>query len=719
LKRLVFFIIGFILFLNLSFAQQFPRLLPEKDSQGFKKSGPITVNGDKIEYLQAKKQIIGTGNVSISYGDVRLTCEKITVYTDKKVGICEGNVKITQPMGIFHGESIEYDFANKTGKVINGYVASDPFYGYAERVEKVSEEKVVFDGGCITTCDHEHPHYRIEAKQIRLYLDDKVVANHVFFYIGNVPVFYTPYYMQPIKDLKTKISLIPGYDDNWGYYALGAYRFYINELCKGYIRLDYRTKKGLAQGLDYGYDLKELGDGLARFYFAQEGNDLCFHKETRLDDRWRFQYKHKIDFSPRTNVYLELNKLSDRDVVKDYFYNEYEEGMRDYSYASLISSEKNYSLQALTRFRTNNFVTLIERLPELKLQVNKQRIGNTLFYYENIITYNNFLTQYDEILEEQDERAQRFDSYHTLSLPFKVLKFLDTTPRASIRETFYSENRFGTKNVLRLIYEYGLDFSTKFYRLFNIDTTIIDLNQLRHIINPVIKFYHRTQPSISPTNLFQFDEVDAMDYQNGINFYLENKLQTKRMIGGKEESVDFLRFIIDTDYYYRFKKGGLRPKGVGVFGDVMYRIELRPYQWCYAQTELKTHFDKTVKEYQIFSWNSDLVISIEEKLEFAVSHLYLHSATETSSEVTMEGEYRINKDWAIRSYQRYDVQAMKHQEQEYTIKKDLHCWEMDLTCNVQQNDISVWVMLRLKAFPDMPIGLRRTISRPTPGSERL
>src|SRR3989338_6210393 len=68
---------------------------------------PIVVNGDKVEYFHEKKQVIGSGNVSITYKDVVLTCERITVYLDTKEAIAEGNVKITQEGAYFTGDRID------------------------------------------------------------------------------------------------------------------------------------------------------------------------------------------------------------------------------------------------------------------------------------------------------------------------------------------------------------------------------------------------------------------------------------------------------------------------------------------------------------------------------------------------------------------------------------------------------------------------------------
>src|SRR3989338_1296522 len=57
---------------------------------------PIVVNGDKVEYYQEQKKVVGLGNISITYKDVVLTCDRITVYLDTREGIAEGNVRVTQ-----------------------------------------------------------------------------------------------------------------------------------------------------------------------------------------------------------------------------------------------------------------------------------------------------------------------------------------------------------------------------------------------------------------------------------------------------------------------------------------------------------------------------------------------------------------------------------------------------------------------------------------------
>lgn len=703
-------------FTSTCLAQDIPKLFPKEGLADFKKKAPIVVNGDEVTYRNEQKTIVGTGNVSITYGDIVLTCDKITVHTDTKIGICEGNVKITQPGATFIGERIEYNFVEKTGTILKGHVNSEPFYGYADKIEKVSDNKVVFEEGYVTTCDHKKPHYKIRARRIQFYIDDKVIAKHVFFYIGNIPVLYVPYYVQPLRDTKTKINIIPGYSDEWGYYALGSYRYYFNEQCKGYLRLDYRAKKGLGEGIDYSYDIGTLGEGVARYYFTQENNTLAMAPTGKVDDRYRFQYKHSIDFTEDTKGTMEINKLSDEDIIKDYFFTELEDGWTPENYISLISQKQNYSFEVLTEKRLDEFFTVTEKLPELNLEVYSQRLWDSNFYYYNDMTLTNFKKLYAESEDNDDEESVRMDSYNKLSYVTKILNFLHTTPYIGMRQTYYSKNRWKDENLLREIYEYGVDFSTKFYRVFDTEREFLDIHKLRHVIAPTVGFRHRHQPTISPDNLFQFDTVDALDYENLIDLSLENKLQTKRKDGDKWQDVDLLRCIVGTEYHYRFKKGNLGFQGVGRFSDINFELELKPYDGIFAKTDITMYIEDYSLNNAIKTAHTDIVCNLGEKVDFGIGHIYEHSVDESSSQFTTELDYKINEDWAVRVYERFDAHENEWKEQEYTIYKTLHCWLAEFTCNIKDDDFAVWVVFRIKAFPDIPIGFNRAYRRPSPGA---
>ena len=66
--------------------------------------------------------------------------------------------------------------------------------------------------------------------------------------------------------------------------------------------------------------------------------------------RYRWQVRHRWDMGRDTDTVatLEFNKMSDGDVIKDYFYNEFEElGATPDNYISFVTQKESYTTQFL------------------------------------------------------------------------------------------------------------------------------------------------------------------------------------------------------------------------------------------------------------------------------------------------------------------------------------------------------------------------------------
>ena len=681
---------------------------------------PITVNGDTVEYFHEEKTVVGTDNVSIIYKDVVLTCDKITVHLDTREAVAEGNVKITQKGAFLTGEKISYNFDTRKGSIIDGDISAPPFYGKAKMLGKAAnKDTFTLRRGHITTCDLDHPHYRLQARQIKVYLGDKVVARDILIFLGDVPIFYLPYYSQSLKDQKSHITVIPGRGKDWGNFVLTAYRLNFSDYHKADILIDYRTKKGLAEGLDYYYDTREVGKGSFKFYYTHENDNLAYSKTGQQKTRYEFQARHKWDITENgdTTALLEFNKLSDPDVIKDYLYNEYEElGTDPDNYVSIIKTGQQYNFQFLVRKRFNDFQTVVERLPEMQVNVPNYRIGNTSFYWSSANSGGYLNQKFAESAEDQkDINITRVDSYNQVSYAARVLRAISINPYAGIRETYFSRNKWGDTNLLRTIFDTGISTSTKFYKIYDVDTNRmgLDIHKLRHIITPSANYYYTHQPSISRNNLNQFDSIDSLDKQNGVLLAIENKLQTKRYDNGKNlKSVDLATLIISSDYMFRLKKDSFKLKR-SKFKSVDFLLEVVPYEWAYLRADASVDTKRSVVQ----TSNVDLVAHWEDKWSIAVGHRYENVESGISNLINMDGIYKINDKWKVRAYGRYNFGKSKIEEQEYTIYRDLHCWMLEVTLNIKDpNDQTLWFTLRMKAFPEYTVGLKRTYSRPRFGS---
>lgn len=686
---------------------------------------PIEVNGDVVEYFHEKKQVIGTGNVSITYKDVVLTCDRITVYLDTREGIAEGNVKVRQNDAYFTGDKISYNFDTRKGSIVNGYLSARPFFGRAQAIEKEAmKDEFEIKRGYVTTCDLDDPHYRIQAKQVKIYVEDKIVAKHILFYIGHVPVMYLPYYVQSLKDTKTHISVIPGKDQDWGYYVLTAYRYHLADWSKGDILLDYRSKMGLGEGINHYIDTQQLGKGAFKFYYTRQNDEYTFEPaEGPKRHRYRYQYRHRWDMGPDTDTYMvaEINKLSDEYVIKDIFYNEYEElGDHPDNYISFITTKRDYTTELLFRLRLNKFETVIERLPEYNINIYNCRIMNTNFYYTGNTSAAYLNATYDNsnnrtLWSRKDMNAIRIDSYNQLSYAAKFFGSLSTTPYGGIRETYYSRNKWGVTNEVRNIFSAGVNNQIKFYKIYDVETDFLglDIHKLRHIITPTADYYFMHQPSIDKANLTHFDAIDAFEADNGVKLGLENRLQTKRGSPGDMKSVDLATLMIWSDYSFRFKKGSTALKR-DKFKSLDFQLELIPYSWAYLTSKMTVD----TKRYSVVSGSMDLVMNGGDKWQAIVGQRYEKMESgDVSSLITGDIMYKLNDKWRFRAYGRFNLDKAAFEEKEFTVYRDLHCWIAELVWNIKSmEDQGLYLVMRLKAFPEYPVGYRRTVSRPRFGA---
>lgn len=680
---------------------------------------PIVVNGDKVQYDHAKKRVTGTGNVSITYKDIKITCEKIVVDIDKKEGIAEGDIKLYQDGNLFSADSIVYDFEKKTGHLIKGDMQMEPWYGSAESIDKVKDKLYKLNRSYVTTCELERPHYRIEAKTIKIYLNDRVAAWHVFFYAGNTPIMYAPYYNHPLEDNLPQVNIVPGRNDEWGTYLLTAWRYYFHPDSKGYVHLDWRSKRGYAEGIDYKYGLQKFGKGYLRFYSLHDkepdqGQELGTEMPSK---RWRAQARHKWDVDQNTFMAGEFHRLSDQDFIKDFFYKEeYEREKQPQTYLTLIGAKENYTFTVLYRKKVNDFFTVTERLPEAKLNIRKLKLFNHLnLYYKNESSAVRLNQKYAKDLGRPETPAgnydaTRLDSYNELSYPFRLLNFVSVNPFIGGRETFYTEDASGNDNVSRYLFTTGVDLYTRLYKIYDLETDFLnlDIHEIRHLIIPSAQYTYVEEPNLVPKQLLQFDGIDDLRRKNAVELSIEHKLQTKRRDkGGKRKTIDLLTFIVSTEYIFR-DDVDRDNKLMGI----NYDLEIRPYNWMNIDADAK--FDREKMSFDTI--NADLYIDKSEDLRFGAGYRY---EKHENSQVTGELSYRINKDWKFNIYERYELQEKTFEEQEYSISKDLHCWLGEFTCRIKdEKDFTFWVIFRLKAFPDIPFFFRTTYHGPEPGSRR-
>jgi hypothetical protein len=501
----------------------------------------------------------------------------------------------------------------------------------------------------------------------------------------------------------------PGKRKDWGKYFLSAWRVNVTDDIRGRVYLDYREKLGVAEGFGLNYDLPELGKGDYKYYYTQERSRWIEEGQPAEFQRYLIRWRHYQTLTAQTTLSAEYWKIEDSkrqiggDFLKDYFFREYEKDTQPLSYILLNHAFSAANLNILLQKRTNRSYTQKEKLPEISFSLPAYKLGISPRYLKNSTTFSS-LTSKNAAPSDQDDDVVRFDTFNEVSLPTKVSLFW-FKPFVGIRETQYSKDKNGDLLGPRTTFYSGVSISTKFYRIFDTPPGFLglDIDDIRHIVTPSIEYSYRHQPTVPSSKLQQFDEIDSLSKNNSMDLELVNKLQTKR----KNKTVDFAVFKFNTSY--RFKPEGTASS----FSDMGLDLELLPFAWLRMEADAAyDHFNDYFK-----TVNVDAVFNFSDEHSFGIGHRYERKA---GKELTSELIWRLNPKWKFRVYERYQFSRSPSfkrgfREQEYAVSRDLHCWQLDVTYNVERDKgETIWFILRLKAFPEIGFEFDQSYHRPKP-----
>jgi lipopolysaccharide assembly outer membrane protein LptD (OstA) len=720
-----------------------PKLNIDKNSKE-----PVVINGDTVEYSEAGKTAIANGNVVITYQDIKLTCKKAVFHADTKEVSAEGDVKLTQGGNLLNGKHIIYNVETKSGTIVKPNVFIEPtYYGAGEKADKLDENHYYIKQGYVTTCALEKPHYRVQSKQLNVYLGDRVTAKNILVFVEDVPVFYFPYLSIPLNDHRPPVSVTPGQNKDWGYFLLTAWKYYLSENVKGRINIDYRELRDFAYGFSTNYGTDNYGNGVLRFnYFDERQKHVWSSRPNQQGDtpkgqdiaRYRAQIRHKWQMDPATLGTMEFNKMSDANVIKDYYIRDFQRDMVNGNYASIIRTDNYYTTSFLVQKRINNFESMVEYLPQVQFQTRSLKIGETNFYYDGKGSAAN-LNNLNAAPINGVASANRVDTSNQLSYQSNILGWLGIRPFAGTEQTYFSRDLTGDEtSFVRGNFFTGIDLNTRFFRTFNVKSDAFDMeiNNLRHVIAPTVSYYYAHRPTVPPGHLAQFDSIDGLNFTNVISPSLENKLQTKRMVGATMQTVDIARLVVSNSYNFRSGQ-----KKLGRLGDYGFLFESKPYNWMRILST--TSYDQHASKFTAFTFN------IVGDPEYNLDNPGLRGTVYTDltrnkwswgagyrwqDEVysQLEGQlmFNLTEKWKITAYERVDLKRFGTDpggtpkkfindvaEQEYRISRDLHCWIGDFIFNMSQDHGYTFMFaLRLKAFPEIPFEFQKNYNPPRFGS---
>ena len=507
----------------------------------------VRVSADRLVYERTTSVLRAVGNVVVQRGRDELKADHVTAKISTLDMWATGNVVYTRQKSAWKGDFLYCNM--DTGRVHaegESEFRSEPFVVDFEKGDsKKKGDEATGRDAVITTCalTPSSYHYHIWASSVTIVPGGDIVARNAVFYFYRVPILYLPYWRQSTTG--RGFDFQPGYASRFGAFLLTGYGYDATDRIFGRTRLDYRTKRGWAVGQQFhGQDAhKKWVSDLDTYYaydqlYAKGGGDAA--SPAHVDaNRYRVLFKQSYNIDSRTYFIARLHYISDDELLDDFFRSEYRQESHPESYAYLKHNSQTYSVGGQVRVRLNDFYDTVERLPEVFVDISRQKIGNTFLYYDGRSAAAYLQKTVSKYSGGDDYSAVRLDSHHVLSVPAKI-GFLSAVPRAGYRATFYSKTPVDTggsgsesaeidttgKNVLRQMYEAGMDLSFKAFKVWRAPPG--EDGGLRHVIEPYANFSYVTEPNVLAQDLYQFDQVDALGEKNELKLGARNKFQTKQ-----------------------------------------------------------------------------------------------------------------------------------------------------------------------------------------------
>jgi lipopolysaccharide assembly outer membrane protein LptD (OstA) len=696
----------------------------------------MKISGGKVMYYVTNKVAIVTNGAKVTYMGGVLTAER-AVINDRTGDIqAEGQVRILRDDMAWTGENVTYNFYTRKMETGQFRTGKSPFFAAGQALTSDRSNPTNGTYGIstahkayVTTDDIAEPALRVEASSLEIVPGQYFRARNAVLFAGPVPLFYFPFYTQRLDGKGNRFDFTPGYRSRYGAFLLTGYNWSLNDELDGVLHADYRSKRGGAGGADFNLHLNRWGEAKVKYYHLHDLEPDTSNPGYNIpEDRKRASFSY--DAEPATNLTIkaQVRYQSDERIIHNFIEGEYRANPQPSTYVELNKHTDDFAVDVYAQPRINEFFENVERLPDVRLTGFRQQLFESPLYYESETSAGYYRKRFavtNNIVNGANYDGARADTFQQLTLPRTFLGWLNITPRAGWRYTYYGDADgpgATTSEVQRTVFNTGAEVTFKASQTWAGKTNrLLALDGLRHIIEPSANYVYVPTPTHTPGELPQYDTelpslrllpldfpdynaIDAVDAQNVMRLGLRNRFQTKR----DGQVMDFLYWDLYSDWR-------IDPRtGQDTFSDLFSDIVFRPRNWI--TLESLTRFNVYDGQFRLSFHN--LTLQPNDVWSWSIGHMYVRddfSATPTAlqdgnSFLTSTLFLKMNENWGFRAMHQYEVREQWLQQQSYSLYRDLRSWTAALTLRIREprngepRDYAVAFSFSLKAMPKTSVG---------------
>jgi LPS-assembly protein len=716
------------------------------------------IDANQIDYDQNKDEFNARGTVNITRQGRTLSADRVRLNQTTGDASADGNVSLMSGADLLTGDHLEMNLNTETGLLTEGkvFISKNHLYLSGHKIHKTGPHTYSAENISITSCDGDDPDWHLTGKNFKVTIEGYGSATHTALWAGKVPVLYSPYLFFPVKLKRQSGLLMPefGYSDRKGTEYLQPLYWAINESSDATFYGHFMSQRGLRSGIEYRYVLDEdsMGalfvEGFEDFKtddgqkdntkrWGYEG-DAVLRENT---DRYWFRMKHDQRLGGGVNAKLDLDVVSDQDYLhefksgyngfnatRDYFQDTFGRDIDDYNdpirlnRLNLNRIWNQYSFNADLRWyddvikrRQGTENQTLQQLPALSLDGIKQPVGRSPLYYDLTSGYTHFY-------RINGTRGQRADIYPRVYYPFDVAGALSIEPSVGVRGTAWHIDRYETRpdherdDLARAIYDFKLDVSTEFYRIF--DFGIGGCDKLKHAVTPEVTY--EFTPEVDQSSYPNFDAmsqtstttttttdqvsyaVDRIERRNLITYGITNTFTARTPGLDKNQErqytyTPFLRFKLSQSFdINKHNEDDPQP-----FSDITAELDLAPGKYVGIDTDAQwSMYDNAFN-----AFNTAMSLWNTRGDRLTADYRYTRETSDTAVDgiqtLRLEAELRLADRWHLRGA--YEENIYNQIEIERTLGFSYlgSCWGIAADYGFEQDNQRFNLMFNLAGLGDI------------------
>ena len=723
----------------------------ESSLEGIPEDLPWRIEADEVEYIQPKEHYIARGNVTVRQGDRTFRADRVLFDKKTMTLVAEGRVVAAAGEDVLTGERVEIHLPSETGVILDGtlFMEKERFRITADRLKKLGEASYTADGASITSCEGEVPDWKITGKTVKVTIEGYGVVTHAALWARNIPVFYTPYLIVPVKRERQTGLLFPrmGYADRRGAEYAQPFFWAIGDSSDATFHGHVMTKRGVRWGGEYRRVFSEetrvtaMGDYLSDRK-TDDGRGRASDKwgyaaDDALrpnSDRYWIRMKGDGDLPYGVEAALDLDVVSDQDYLHEFkdayggfkdtetaFYRTFGRGLDDYNdpvrvnRARLRKTSDWYSVNGGARWYDDVIRRrwesgpddTLHKLPYLQFDTVKRRIGETPFFWRAETAYVDFY-------REEGTRGHRIDLHPRVFWPLNYKEYVTVEPSLGFRETVWYLDDYDPletqydRTLSRELFDVRLDLFSRLYKIYR--PRWEGVGGLRHIARPrvVYTYIEEQRENAYPF----FDAVDQVRQRNRIT-YSVTSLLTARMDRAESPDPEALndsegRNGIRTDYrrIWRIKLAQSYDLEEPAPGDAYPEdidVENRPFSPFYGEIRLapasffslQADAEWDVYEGDFLSRNLAVDVTDPRGDRFFAEHRYTRGLSET---LFARVSAPVKAGFSVYAEHERDLDADEPLRTGLGVAYDGQCWAAGLRFSEEDGDRSYAFSVELKGL---------------------